>query len=407
VAAGIRRADPNAEVVLGSLTNDGGTEGNYLEQLYELGAGPDFDTIALNPYGTSVAQTVHWVREARARAIEHDDGRAPLRLTEYGWATGGRSALTVTTEACQAALLHAATQRLAQLRTELNIRSIIQFQWHDVPVPPTNLSWPHYAGVVRADGTPKPSLEALAEAIADRPAPNGLTPAASCPTERQPLDPRTTDSVATDTFGRTASGGWGSAELGGPWTLTGTAANFSVSGGSGRVAVPAGGSRAAVLGETSSRDVDVRVTYSTDKPVSGSFGQVFTLFTRRQADGAAYALRVRRSDDGSVRMGIVRTTASSDVLLGPEVLLTGPAPVPGQSLTVRLRAFGTSPTTISAKAWVVGDPEPTEWQLSRTDDSAALQGAGAVGVRASVSALSVTTSPVTFAVDDLHATAAK
>ena len=99
--------------------------------------------------------------------------RPVLRLTEYGWATGGRSALTVTTEDCQAALIYEATRRLAQLRTELNIRSIIQFQWHDVPVPPTNLSWPHYAGLVRADGSPKPSLGAVAEAIADRPPPPG------------------------------------------------------------------------------------------------------------------------------------------------------------------------------------------------------------------------------------------
>ena len=407
VAAGLRRADPNAEVVLGSLTNDAGTEGNYLEQLYQLGAAPSFDTIALNPYGTSVADTVRWVREARARAQEYDDGRTPLRLTEYGWATGGRSALTVTTEDCQAALIYEATRRLGQLRTELNIRSIIQFQWHDVPVPATNTSWPHYAGLLRADGSAKPSLGAVTEAIADRPPPAGLTPAQVCPSERQPLDARLADSVATDTFTRSETGGWGSAESGGAWTLSRSTGGFTVSGGAGRVAVPAGAVREALLAATSSRDVDARVAFATDKAVTGSFGQVFTLFTRRQSDGAAYGARIRRSDDGSVRLGIVRTTSSSEVLLGTEVLLAGPAPANGQFLVVRLRAVGASPTTVSAKAWVVGDDEPSTWPVSATDESAALQGAGAVGVRASLSSFSVTTSPVTFTVDDLHATAAK
>jgi len=406
VAAGLRRADPAAEVVLGSLTNDGGTDGNYLDQLYELGAAPHFDTVAINPYGTSEAATVRWVEHVRERAREHGDARVPIRVTEYGWATGGSSTLTVTTEACQAALLHTATSRLAQLRTELGITSLIQFQWHDLPNPP-NAAWPHYAGLVRGNGTAKPALGAVSDAIANRPPPAGLTPAEVCPRERQPLDGRRTDAVATDTFGRTTSGGWGSAEKGGAWALTGAASSFSVSGGSGRVAVPAGGTRSAVLAPATEADVDVLVSVATDKPVEGSFGQVFTLFTRRTEDGAAYGVRVRRSSDGTTRVGVVRTTGSSDVLLGEEVLLPGVGPAPGQSLVLRLRAKGTSPTTISAKAWVVADGEPAAWLLTRTDATAALQGPGAVGLRASVSALSLSTSPVTFVVDDLHATESK
>jgi hypothetical protein len=108
-----------------------------------------------------------------------------------------------------------------------------------------------------------------------------------------------------------------------------------------------------------------------------------------------------------VRLGIVRSSSSSDVLLGDEVLLPGPAPAVGRSLVVRLRALGASPTTVSAKAWVVGEAEPADWQVSRSDETAALHGRGAVGVRASLSSFSVSTSPVTFVVDDLHATAAK
>jgi hypothetical protein len=246
----------------------------------------------------------------------------------------------------------------------------------------------------------------MTEAIADRPAPAGLTPAEACPSERQPLDPRPADAVATDTFTRSVASAWGTADSGGDWTISRSTGGFSVGGGAGRVAVPAGATREAVLAATSTRDLDVRISVAADKPVSGSFGQVFALFTRRQADGAAYAARVRRSSDGSVRLGIVRT-GSSDVLLGDEVVLPGATPAVGQSLVVRLRTVGTSPTTVSAKAWVVGDAEPSSWQVSRTDETAALQGPGAVGVRASLSSFSVSASPTTFVVDDLHATSAK
>ena len=406
VASGLRRADPAVEVVLGSLTNDGGTDGNYLEQLYQLGAAPWFDTIAINPYGVSVADTVRWVREVRARTLEYGDGRTPIRVTEYGWATGGRSTLTVTTEECQAALLHDATRRLAQLRTELDIRSLIQFQWHDTPNP-NSTAWPHFAGVVRADDSLKPAFGALGDAIADRAASAGLTPAQVCPSERQPLDARPNDSVATDTFTRSATAGWGTSDKGGVWAPAGSASGFSVAGGSGRVSVPAGSSRAAVLDGASAGDVDVRVTVATDKPVVGSAGQVFTLFTRRQSDGSAYGARLRRNEDGTTGLGIVRTTGSSDVLVGAEVTLPGAAPGPGQALTVRLRVTGASPTTLSARAWVVGDGEPAAWQVTRTDSEAGLQGTGSVAVRASVSPLSFSASPVAFTVDDLHATAPK
>ena len=49
VAAGIREADPTAEVVLGSLTNRNSVADTFLGQLYDLGAAPHFDTHRLQP----------------------------------------------------------------------------------------------------------------------------------------------------------------------------------------------------------------------------------------------------------------------------------------------------------------------------------------------------------------------
>ena len=47
-------------------------------------------------------------------------------------ALGGRPTAPVVSTACQAALLHAATERLMARAADLKIRSIIQFQFRDV-----------------------------------------------------------------------------------------------------------------------------------------------------------------------------------------------------------------------------------------------------------------------------------
>ncbi|HEY7024449.1 MAG TPA: putative Ig domain-containing protein, partial [Candidatus Limnocylindrales bacterium] len=60
-----------------------------------------------------------------------------------------------------------------------------------------------------------------------------------------------------DSFGRTTSNGWGSAPTGGAYTISGTAANFSVAGGVGVMVAPnAGALRSALIGP-SVADVDV------------------------------------------------------------------------------------------------------------------------------------------------------
>jgi hypothetical protein len=182
VSKAIRAADPKAEVVLGALTGEKAEKG-FLAALYDLGAGPLFDTIAFNPYTVSVKDLMARVKAVRAVAASHGDRTKPIRILEYGWATGGRSTLTVTTFACQAALLYTATTELTKQKATYGITGIVQFQWHDVPT--TTTAWPHYAGVLRADGSAKPSFAAIAAAVAGKPAPPTATLAA-CPKERRP-----------------------------------------------------------------------------------------------------------------------------------------------------------------------------------------------------------------------------
>jgi hypothetical protein len=62
---------------------------------------------------------------------------------------------------------------------------------------------------------------------------------------------------------------------------------------------------------------------------------------------------------------------------------------------------GASPTTIRVKAWADGQPEPSSWQFAATNSTAAVQGAGSVGLRVYMSS---TNAPVTFGFDDFSVT---
>ena len=69
---------------------------------------------------------------------------------------------------------------------------------------------------------------------------------------------------------------------------------------------------------------------------------------------------------------------------------------------MRLQVTGTNPTTIRLKVWPAGATEPTAWQTTATDSTAALQGAGAIGLSGYLSG-SVTNAPVVLRLDDLSA----
>lgn len=178
---GLRLGDPFTEVVVGGLSLRALLPGGYLEQLYDQGAGLWFDTLALHPYAANVGSVARFVQRARQIADAKGDRGVPIRVSEYGFATGGAAAWTTTPD-CQAALIAATTRELSARRAELGLRSITLLQWQDRPAGPRNL-WPDYAGIVAPDGTAKPALAAFTDAVLGRPP--ALTVAGSCPAANQ------------------------------------------------------------------------------------------------------------------------------------------------------------------------------------------------------------------------------
>ena len=185
--------------------------------------------------------------------------------------------------------------------------------------------------------------------------------------------------IASDSFGRTVTGGWGSADTGGPWTILDTAANWSVTPGTGSISVAGSGQQRAVLASTSVQDVDLLAkialprcgggtncdAYLMGRYTGGSIPTYYRIGVVQGSNSTVY-IRAQRSDGSNI---------TSDVNTG----------IPGTNGVVvwlRVEFQGTSPTTIRARAWQAGSPEPGTWTLSTTDSTAADQVAGAVGVRA-------------------------
>ena len=209
---------------------------------------------------------------------------------------------------------------------------------------------------------------------------------------------------ASDDFARTVSNGLGTAPVGGPWSVTGSAANYAVTGGVGTIRVNAGSGPTASLAGVAAPAVDLRLQVSTDKPASGS-GLYVSVIGRRVAGAGYYRAKLRLQSNGSVALSLQRLTpAGAEVALQGEIAVPGLTYAVGDVLNVRLEVSGNSPTTVRAKVWKQGTTEPAAWQRTASDATAGLQAAGAIGVAPYLSS-SANNAPITVRLDNLTAIA--
>jgi PKD repeat protein len=210
--------------------------------------------------------------------------------------------------------------------------------------------------------------------------------------------PAAGSALATDTFERTANGGWGAADLGGSWAIAGTASNATVTGGSGRLTAAAGSSTAASLG-ISARDVSLTADLSLDKAASG--GGSYPSVGVRATDSTMYNAQLSFASDGSVGIDLVALANGTENYLAAAMLPTNYTA--GSVLTLKLEAVGASPTTVRAKLWPSGTTEPTTWTVAATDTTAALQAAG--GLHTELYASRTSTAAQTLRLDNLSVVA--
>lgn len=211
-----------------------------------------------------------------------------------------------------------------------------------------------------------------------------------------------TDVVAADDFNRVVSGGFGSANVGGAWSFNGSASDYAVSGGVGRITtVSKGSSRSATLASVAARDVDARVDLVLDKDPTG--GGSYASVMVRKVGSSEYRLRVRVTPSATYRE-IMRVVNNVETVLVSQSV-AGVRYKAGTPIHVRFSATGSGTTSLQGRVWFGSDPEPGTWQIQATDSTAALQSAGGVGVHHYLSGSS-TNAPVVMSVDDLTVTPA-
>jgi PKD repeat protein len=181
--------------------------------------------------------------------------------------------------------------------------------------------------------------------------------------------------LAADSFSRTTTSSWGSAQTGGAWAIGGGNTGFSVVAPTGRIANSPGQTRTALLPSVSSTATDSVVSFTLDSTsVEGQYVSV----VGRSVGADSYSARIK-TQAGGLQLQILRGTTTLKA-----VSLTGVTYGKGTTVTVRFQAIGKGTTTLNAKAWT-GGTEPSAWQASATDATAALQAAGSVGLKVYVS----------------------
>jgi PKD repeat protein len=184
--------------------------------------------------------------------------------------------------------------------------------------------------------------------------------------------------LVSDAFGRTVASGFGTADTGGAWTITGGASNFSVNAGTGKIKMAAAGSGpSATLGAPGSADVDLTVDVALDKAATG--GGTYLSSALRKVGNSEYRTTTKFLAGGSVQMQLVKIVNGTSTTLRT-VTVPGLTYTAGDVVTVRFQVSGTTSVALNAKAWKAGTSEPSAWQASATDTSATLSTTGGVAL---------------------------
>jgi PKD repeat protein len=202
--------------------------------------------------------------------------------------------------------------------------------------------------------------------------------------------------IAADAFAREVTGGFGAADVGGTWVVSGDPANVAVTGGSGRVAAGPATTAGARLG-VSAQEVSLQADVVLEAAPTGG-GSFVTLGTRN-VGSTRYTAELWYTADGTVRLGLATVVDGVETELAAMPLADTYAP--GSRLTVRFQVTGTSTAALAARAWPTGTTEPATWQVTAGDATAALARPGGVVVELYQSR-SATAAQV-LRVDDLRA----
>lgn len=205
-----------------------------------------------------------------------------------------------------------------------------------------------------------------------------------------------TGSVLTDTFSRTVTGTWTTADTGQAWTVTGdSASSYGVSGGVGRQTAVTENVFYNSHVDIGVTDQDVTVSLATDKLAAGN-SQIAEVALRFVDIQNLYAARVvfrtNQLIDFELRNRVLNVQA---VLDSTTTALTH---VAGTFYRIRFQVIG---STLRAKIWLASSSEPAAWTLEGTDTQ--LTAGTRIALRSDLGG-STSNEPILFQWDDLNTT---
>jgi hypothetical protein len=203
---------------------------------------------------------------------------------------------------------------------------------------------------------------------------------------------------AKDTFTRTVSNGWSTADTGQAWSTTGAggtvaASDFAVNGTAGTHSVPAAAAnRVTYLPATTYRDIDVSVQVSLPfSTVTGAAVEPANIVLRGQSTTTYYYANVSIATSGAISVGVL----GNDGTVIVAAVSTG-LTFSGQALMVRAQTEG---PVFRVKVWNASTVEPYVWNLTGRLDSTVMK--GWVGIRSGVVTGNTNTKPIVFTYDNL------
>jgi hypothetical protein len=185
---------------------------------------------------------------------------------------------------------------------------------------------------------------------------------------------------ASDSMDGAATGGFGTADVGGSWA-TALASKFSLANGTGHIsAIAPGQTVSATLSDVHPADERTQSTFTLPKLPTAGLGIYYNLEFRKQTTTSnAYRVQLRVGPAGDMTLGFSHLRNNVASPLGTQVRIAQRAAA-GRTIVLQGLVAGSSSVLLRARAWLSGTTIPG-WQLGATDSSSTrLYAIGKVGV---------------------------
>jgi hypothetical protein len=161
-AGSIAKTSHGTEVLFGGLYMPGGDPwSNFLSKAYSVpGVASSFSGVAIHPYAlaSGVSEMSGEIGGIRSELNSLGAGGASLWITEIGWPVGGTEGFPTgghsVSEAEQASLL---TEGFNWIKANASADNIQLAAWFNASDYNVGAHWPGYCGLIRSDGTFRPS----------------------------------------------------------------------------------------------------------------------------------------------------------------------------------------------------------------------------------------------------------